>query len=328
MKTLTPMVAANFLKFSPISLSHEPPEKIPIRYSKTLFAEGIPPKLRPLFQERVRVHPLQKTDHGTWAYREGDALVPGRGICLEFEGLDRLYMYHLFATKLHSMDEESGMVRMINWIPDEPPTPEEFATWVNQSINQAAQDILRHAITDTAHAHLSKSFVCTDSPLIGELLAHRPGSVDLKTELANLTLRLELPLLSQVSVSDLMKVRLDSGEAFASFRTALERELRSVRSINDPSDRERRLEEIRHEFEEVQLRDVRRAAARIRREFLGEGVLAFASVAAVLQSGEATVLGLTAAAISSYHTSMRYLHELRAHPAYFLWRLTGRRERR
>ncbi len=41
MKALTPMVRADFLKFSPVSLDHEPSEGIPFRVSGNLFFETV-----------------------------------------------------------------------------------------------------------------------------------------------------------------------------------------------------------------------------------------------------------------------------------------------
>jgi len=129
------MVGADFLKFSPVSLDHELLEGVPFRVSGNLFFEDMPSELHPFFRDRVKVHSMHRTGGGTWGYRPGEPLRPSRGIYVEFKGLDRGYVYHLFATQVLSADEETRMVRMANTLPDTPPTSTEFAIWVAHTVS-------------------------------------------------------------------------------------------------------------------------------------------------------------------------------------------------
>ena len=324
MNSLTAMVAAGFLKFFPFSLRHEPSPQLPVRYSKTLFIEGIPPELRDLFSRNAAVHSLHKSERG-WSYREGDPLVPTRGICVEFEGLDQAFVYHLFVSKAASRDDERRIVHMMNWIPDDPPDLQQFRLWVAQSINQSAVGVIQHLLSDLVNAGQLHSLLLTSSPLIGELLASHPSTTSgLETDLARLSLQVDVPVLTSVSVADLMRVRSENGEAFQNFRRLLQRRVRDLRRIDDPSDLSLKLEEASHELTELQVQEVSAAINRVRREFAYEGLVAAASIAAILPTGGASLASLVGVGIKASGTLNRYLREARAHPAYFLWRLKKR----
>lgn len=323
MEHLAPMVGADFLKFSPVSLDHEPSDGIPFRVSGNLFSESVPPEVHPFFRDRAKVHSMYRTEDGTWAYRVGESLRPSRGIYVEFDGLDQGYFYHLFATKVISADEETRMVTMANTLPDTPPARGEFETWVAQSINQSAGHVLRGILTDFARANSSGSLVCTDSLLISDLVSHHGDNTnDLKTDLANMALQFEVPTFSRATTADLMDVRVNYGEAFFNFRVALERELRGLRQIEDPEERRLRLEEVRHEFEVVQLNQVQIEIGKIKRILIGEGIAGAASMSAVLYSPQATLFGIFMAALAAGKTSLNFRNQIRTHPAYFLWRVS------
>lgn len=321
MKHLTPMVAAGYLKLLPFSLQHEPPPQIPIRYSETLFIEDIPTELRELFASKVDVHSLHKGEVG-WAYREGDPLVPSRGISVEFQGLSQTFVYHLLASEAISSDDERGIVHMRQWLPDEPPELELFRVWVTQSINQSAHRILRHLLTDLTNAGVLRALLLTSSPFVASLLvAHPAASSDLDADLARLSLQVDVPILASVTVADLMRVRSSSGEAFDRFRRLLQRKVLELRRVTDRSELARLLEEASHELAELQVQEVAASIRRVKREFAYEGLVAAASIAAILPTAGTSLVPLIGAGIKASATLDRYLNEARAHPAYFLWRL-------
>jgi hypothetical protein len=198
--------------------------------------------------------------------------------------------------------------------------------WVTQSINQSSGNVLRTILTDLTRASFSGSLVCTDSTLVSELMSSHGANTNLETDLANLALQFQVPTLSRATTADLMDARVNHGEAFRNFRVALERELRALRHIEDPEERGRKLEEVRHEFEMVQLNQVRTEIERIKRNLIGEGIAGAASMSAVLYNPQATILGFLAAAVAAAaaKTSLNYFNQIRTHPAYFLWRVNRR----
>lgn len=324
MKDLVPMVGADFLKFSPVSLDHEPSAGIPFRVSGNFFSEDVPPELHPFFRDRARVYSMHRRDDGGWSFEPGGPLEPSRGIWVEFDGLEQAYFYHLFETRVLHADEETHTITAVNTLPDTPPDPARFGVWVAQSTNQAAGHVLRAVLTDLARASASNSMVCTGSTLVRDLVSQRAGAENLETDLANLALELEVPTLSGATIADLMEVRINEGEAFLNFRAALQRELRELRRINDPDERRRRLEEVGHEFEVSQLTEVRAQARKAARGVVGEGALGTATMAAAFYNPNATFFLLLAAALAAGRASYNLLNELRAHPAYFLWQVSRR----
>ena len=58
---------------------------------------------------------------------------------------------------------------------------------------------------------------------------------------------------------------------------------------------------------------------------VGEGALGTATMAAALYNPNAPFFLLLVAALAGAKASHKILSELRAHPAYFLWRLSKRR---
>lgn len=64
LKTLTPMVAANYVKILPASFALEPPPVIPYRFSRTGFSDVLPPQLLELLQRDAIVQSGRKTEDG------------------------------------------------------------------------------------------------------------------------------------------------------------------------------------------------------------------------------------------------------------------------
>ena len=62
MKALTPMVAADYVKFFPVSYYFEPDEEIPLVHSDTGFADALPTHILSKYQENADVNSLRKTD--------------------------------------------------------------------------------------------------------------------------------------------------------------------------------------------------------------------------------------------------------------------------
>lgn len=163
-------------------------------------------------------------------------------------------------------------------LPDELPTPEAFEAWVAQSINHTMQRILRDLALDCAMAVRYRSMLGINSPLIARVLASElDGSPCLESDLAQIALQIEVPFLPNLSVSRLMDVRQNQGQAFESFRTALARAMRDLRSLSDPVERTRRIQDLSHEFANCQVQEVDAAAKRIVGSLALEGIVGVAS---------------------------------------------------
>ena len=324
MKSLTPAVAANFLHFLPLGYFHAPHDVIPLRFSPDGFASALPRELMAWFRQRARVRPLRH-EGGKWFYVEADELKPCRGIYIEFDDhpSERSAIYFLFESRVVDLDEERRIARMVQTLPETPPTAEMFDAWVNQSLNSTALGVFDEVVTDAYWASRINYYYLTTSPFVAGLLDKvlDPRSRNLKADVAKLSLSLELPVARDVSIETLMKVRTEEGESFANFRVALEKYLRELRGIDDPDTLRQRLDSIAHEFEEVQVRDVRNSLSKLRRTLLADAALFAASLGITIQNYGVGVLPLGMAVAKGFKTVTEYLSVRREHPAYFLWRL-------
>ena len=99
MRSVRSMTAGQFLKFVPISAVLEPPNKTPLTYLATLYAERIPIELREWVRQRARITTLRRSDRNGWYWKPGDALEVGRAICVDFADYGRAFPYFLFKVR-------------------------------------------------------------------------------------------------------------------------------------------------------------------------------------------------------------------------------------
>lgn len=323
MRRVRPMTAGGFLKFAPTTAVLEPPDQTPITYSANLYEERIPEALRDWIRNRAQVSPLRKhTGREGWYWRPGDPLEIGRAIAVSFEGHEGAFTYFLFTTQAEPHpDGEDGHVILTQWLPDTPPSLAQFQAWVTQSVNQSGGKLLEHLHVDMANANHSGSMLLTQSSLLGELLTMRTAGSTVTEDLAQLALQLDLPILGEVSVDDLMNVRNEYGEAFHNFRLALQRHLRELRTTADRALIEKKLENLQHELQEVQVAEVQKEVRRVKREVLRSLVIGAVSVGAVVPTTGWSLAGLAAAAVGAYRAGTGYSDRVKEHPAFLLWKL-------
>jgi hypothetical protein len=323
MRSARPMTAGTFLKFAPTTAVLEPPDKTPITYSATLYEERIPEALRDWIRNRARVSALRKhTGREGWYWRQGDPLEPCRAIAVSFEGQETAFTYFLFSTQAepHS-DGEEGHVILTQWMPDTPPPPAQFQAWVAQSVNQSGGKLLEHLHVDMTHANHSGSMLLTQSSLLGELLTMRTTGTRVTEDLAQLALQLDLPILGAVSVDDLMNVRNQYGEAFHNCRLALQKHLRELRMTDDRAVITKKLENVQHELQEIQVAEVEKEVRRVKREVLRSLVIGAVSLGAVVPTTGWSLAGVAAAAVGAYRAGTGYSDRVKEHPAFLLWKL-------
>lgn len=322
LKLCQPMVGADYLRLAPISLVHEPPKHVPLTVSNNLFAERVPEELLGWFHNRSRVKSMRPLEGGGWGAFDEEELRPTRSIAVEFGGSEEIMAFHLTEVRVEADESDPGVLQFIQWIPEEPPKPDEFTAWITQSVNQHAGVVYRHVATDIVYAGLTRTLLLTDSEFVANLLTvqYGPGG-RIEEDLARLGLALDLPFLDDLSVSDIMRIRQTEGEAFQNFRVALQRQLRELRDERDPVTLRRRLEDVQHELTEVQVREVDQSLRRLKRKAFATAVGGIASLATVIPSGGTSLAGVVLAGATAYREGLEYLHEIRVHPAFFLWRL-------
>ena len=186
---------------------------------------------------------------------------------------------------------------------------------------------MHEVLHDLPRAQLSQSMLAPSLQLHKELLriATEPAERG-ELEIGQLALRLELPVIQSVSVSDLVHVRAECYEAFRDFRVVLRQKLAGLRDIGDPVRFAHALEDIQREVMEQQVREVDKELRRVKRTMKNDAMLAVAGVTAALYAGLTTPLGLLLQATSARKVAdvisavlnVRGPLEL---PGYFLWKL-------
>jgi hypothetical protein len=151
---------------------------------------------------------------------------------------------------------------------------------------------------------------------------------DVISDTATQVLNLELPILEGVGIDDIMRIRIDDGEAFASFRREMERQFLALRLERDPDQLRTRLQNVVHEITVGQVEQARQKVAGLQKQFFIHGAVGIAGLAGtVVTSGlslAATVLALANGA-KDFADYQAKKHE---NPGYFLWRVVGEKRKR
>lgn len=295
MKLLTPMVAANYVKFFPVSYYLEPEDQIPISFSESGYSDVLPSNILSAYRNRADVKSLTKSEKG-WIV-DNDLNV-GRGIAIHFIGDDNknIQIYNLFEQEIVKIDEDTRIAHFAMTLPDAPPQIDHFRAWVNQSINQAAiahyQELLKGMFLSSS---LGASFL-TSSPFTHSLLGSDVVNKSIQSHTSEHVLNMVLPFLTNISMEDLMNIRQNDGEAFDLFRRELEGKFKEFRTIEEPELIRISIENAVHELAEVQVAKINQKVKELRKGALAQTIIAAGGLAgSVVTSG--TSLAATAVAM-------------------------------
>lgn len=321
MKALTPMVAGNFVKFVPSSKAMEDAEQIPIYASENYFEDALPATVLKKYKEAAEVSSVVSLGEGRVRF---EPLKPTRGISIRFRGDvgDTRSMYSLHQIERSELKE--GTTNEFTFalsLPKSPPERSHFFAWVRQSVNLAARNRFRETYEHAEVAMRLKSALSTRSQLRFDVLrtAVEPAtSRELRT--ANTFLNMELPVLADLDIERLMRVREDDGEAFANFRFALEQKLSALREISEIDVAKRMAKEAIRDLTEVQLHDVRQKVRGLREKMGLAAIGGVISLAAAVQNQGWGLLSAAAAAVPIASAYLDYRKDLKRHPAFFLWK--------
>ena len=322
MKALTPMVAADYVKFFPVSYYLEPDEQIPLLYSETGFADALPTRILSKYQENADVRSLRRTDQGLAVE---NSLRRGRHISVQFRGNhDGEMIYVLAQNEAVDVDAAARSIHFRSTLPDEPPPVDEFQAWVAQSINQAARAHYHGLLKELALSQFFGASYLTSSEFTHSLFGANDSTQSVEHHTADCILNFDLPYLEDITIHDLMKVRDNDGEAFRLFRTELERQLRELRTETDPETLKRKAENAVHELSVVQVAAIDQKIRSLKKRALVEATIAAGGlVATVVSSGWS--IAATAVALASLSRSGSHIMQSRENPAYFLWKARSRK---
>lgn len=328
MKKITPMVAGDFVKFVPSSRAMEDSPEIPIYASDTFFEDALPAEILRKYKEAATVSSVIPLGEGLMRFAP---LKPTRGISIRFRGDvgEMRSMYSLHEMETTELNRETGQFTAKLTLPKTPPSRDRFLAWVHQSVNQAARNRFRETYEHAETAGRLRAAFSTQSQLRFDVLRTvvRPDTSQ-ALHTANTFLNMELPLLKDINVENLMKVRREDGEAFANFRFALDRKLAALREVDDVPTAKRMASEALRELTEVQIHDVRMKFDSLK-ESMGLGVLGSAiGLAVAVQTQGWGLLSAAAASIPAATAYLGYRKDIKRHPAFFLWKALDHKARK
>jgi hypothetical protein len=325
LKELTPMVAADYVKFLPTSFMFELPLEVPIEASNNFFEECIPPTLRQFMYDNVIVRSVTTLENGYIRFE--DKLRACRHIAVNFKDhyTDRAQFWVLTPQrKVVSADKESGVIHLEIPLSDTQPDRETFLSWVHQSVNQTAGDIYRRLLLENMFSSKFKAFYMTDSAfifrLLGELIPANDGS---QSEIVNTLLKMDVSFLDGMDSEILMRIRLQEGEAFENFRLELDKHLRYLRGIENPNVLQVKAEDVMHELIEVEIPRVNKQMGYLRKRLFLDAAILAASLYCTVQSGGLSLPVALGAGLQVYRSVADYQRHKRENPAFFLWRVLG-----
>lgn len=321
LKSVTPMVAANYVKFLPTSYLYEPKEQTPVYYSESFFAELLPTTIMEFFQKRATVQSMRKKDEG-WEIE--DRLNRSRGIIVRFgeDLINEARVYHLFENAFSNFNERDNSVEVRMTLPDSPPSVIQFDTWMRQSINRAASDICERVVSEVSIGEKLGAAYMTDSLFVSDLMRQVHSAEDsIALYTANTLINMDLPFLDKVDEETLMKVRQDDGQAFKNFRVELESKFRELRLESDRERFQVRLANAIHELKDVQLHKVREKVKEIRKGALIDSVVLSAGLYGSYQVEGLSLLVGGLALARGYKAASEYWGKVRQNPSFFLWKV-------
>ncbi len=316
------LVANQFVKFFPVSLLHEPPKNLPIFYSENNYSDALPPEIFKFFHTKARVSNIDRID-GSMCYGEDKLLRLGTTIHVGFDGdhIKNGMIYQFVNSEITGIDEKTQKCTFRQYIPDTIDEP-TFRAWVSQSINRAALRTFKETYDELI---LSKQVDCmylAKSQFTADLLGISIPQKDIRTDLANLSMQINLPLFDAVSLDDIISIRCNNGEAFHNFRAELNSKLLDLRTITDPNELKIRLENVSYELNEIQVNNVKKEYHKILR-ILGIDISAFTgSLVTSFFTGGLTLIGAAGATVKGAIDYAKYLSEVKENSGYFLWKLS------
>lgn len=321
LKNNADLVAKKYLKLYPISLMHEAPKNIPLYYSENNFSDSLPPEIMKFFHERAKISNIERLN-GKLSYNPNKPLRVGTTIYVSFDEaeLHQAMMYQFMTSEVIEIKDGSNEFTSRYYIPDHI-SKDEFINWVNHSINRAAI----HVFEDTQkELYLAKSMNCTylaQSRLTSDLLNVSYGKNDVKSDLANLSMLIDLPICRELSLKEIVKIRYEHGEAFYNFRNALNTKLIEARGINEPSKLKERVDEISFELDQIYVHNLKKEYKKIIKSIGIDALFLTGSLLTSFHLGNLTLLGAAGATYKGFNDYSKYLTEVKQNDAYFLWKL-------
>ena len=304
----------------PVSLIHEQPQKIPILYSPSAFADVIPETILKYYRSIARVYNLVPDD-GKLKVITQKPLEVGTRIMVEFTDDDicgkSVFQYY------HIKNDEKNMI----FIPADSITNKEFNVWVNQSINQASNSHFNDVYKELILSAKCGCMYLTRSNIISNVLKKTITKPSKPAELASVALSLDLPITNNIPIEDLISIRQNYGQAFHNFRRELNSKLLNLDVNADKDELKRQVDNISYEMSTIQVQEVEKEYRKIARALKIDALGITGSLIANFTTGGITALGAAATFVKGIFDANKYYTDVHEHNGFFLWKLKKRSQK-
>lgn len=128
-------------------------------------------------------------------------------------------------------------------------------------------------------------------------------------------------MLKNTTLNNVLEIREKDGEAFKNFRTELEKKLRGLRQFSDMDKLKTEMENVSHELSEVQVHEIDRKIANIKRKMIPDAFILVFGLTAVIQANGIGIPALLYAIDKGFKTYNEYITSVKENPAFFLWKI-------
>jgi len=315
------LVDATYLKFFPTSYFFELKSEIPISYSKTQYSDILPINLMEFYYKNTQVRSFEKNGQYLTLNKnfERDRTIE---ILFKNDNTKFTNMYNLLEQEIINYDENTKIAEIAMILPNTKPSKESFDAWVNQSVNQSIVSHFNKISKDINLSIKLKAQYISTSSFADELLKNQFNlQPDIKSNISNMMLNFDLKFFENIDIRDLMSIRKNDGEEFEVFRRELEKQLRELRNEQDISKIKSKIEDVKHELEEVQIAAINSKFNKIKKSSSINASIGVAGLgASVLTSGFSTFATLISL-FNGYKNYTEYQNEIKENPSYFLWKI-------
>lgn len=320
LKSITPMIAADFVKMMPLSKAFEPPKEIPLTIPVNYYSDDLPKEIINYCRERAIVKSMKKVDKG-WQLLDKQDYTPG--IHITFDGLDKNhgFIYNFLLQEFKKTDKPNIFETSMT-LADYPLEKKTWDIWVFQSINRSALTVVDKILFENIIANQLKATYLTNNDFTSELLTKNLSVKDtVETASATQFLNIQLPFIDKIDIEKLMTIRTYEADVFTNFRKELERQFRELRSLTDLKDIKIAEENIIHEISDVQVLKINQKFESLKRKGIIDASLLLGGLLGSIQTAGWSLLASATAVVSGYKDYNDYKENLRDNPSFLLWKV-------
>lgn len=257
-----------------------------------------------------------------------EPLKKGTGLYMSFPGCPERMGEIVQYTNMQYISEDSTGRMLVKIGTPDTITDEEFRIWLNQSINTASQKLYAETYQELYFSQMLHSMYMTRSQLKADLLAMDIKNDSMYSSIANLALKLEVPVFCNVDLKDIIEIRQNYGQSFRNFRSKLGEKLIKLNGLKDDEMLKRELDAVSYEITETYINDIAKEISSLKRSIGMDGIILTGTLLTSYATGGLSLLGSVAATISAMKDSTKLFGDVRENPGYFLWKIDKKNRRK